>query len=130
MAAGEFTPPNPGASPVPVIDAHDEAITPRKNLAFLDDEEQTSQQTAAEQIKKLTLEFEAADQALLWQTKRLNFEKGRIFCDLKDLLLEQKRGAWQAWLDDHKLPRQTAEDGDFILPRFGVAIAMRPADLL
>src|SRR6266567_658047 len=100
MAAGEFMPPNLGASPVSVIDAHDEAITPRKNLAFLDDAEQTLQPNA-EQIKRLTLEFEAADKALLWQTKKLNFEKGRILCDLKELLLEQKRGAWQAWLDDH-----------------------------
>src|SRR3989442_12998291 len=98
MAAGEFTPPSLGAWPVSVIDAHDEAITPRKNLAFLDDAEQTPQPNA-EQIKRLTLEFEAADKALLWQTTKLNFEKGRILCDLKELLLEQKRGAWQAWLD-------------------------------
>src|SRR5712692_3085390 len=108
MAAGEFTQPNLGASPVPVIDGHDEDITPRKDLTFLDDEEQTPQQTNAEQIQKLTLEFEAADNTLLWQTKKWNFEKGRILCELKPLLLEQERGAWQAWLADHKLPRSTA----------------------
>ena len=54
MAAGEFTPPNLGASPVSVNDAHDEAVTPRKNLAFLEDAEQTQLwRIANEEVHKL-----------------------------------------------------------------------------